>query len=307
MTKHEFGGPWTLIKLDLLERYLTFFNTALRQQPKPDSPFDRVYIDAFAGTGSCDIKLSDGSRTAIKGSAKIALDTEPPFHQMHLIDFDAKHVAELNTFATDVSKTKLSIYRNDANEALTSILNQINWRKTRGVLFLDPYGMSVEWSTLERIAKTQALDVWYLFPLSAVYRQAARDFSRVDAGKAAVLDKVLGTTEWRTKLYEASTQESLLPGGTEHSIERTASPVEIATYIHERLTSIFRGWVSPPILLPDRGPPIFALFFAVSNPSESAIKLSKKAAEHLFLMLRQKKIGGMRGQNSEMQSGLFSI
>lgn len=306
MTKHEFGGPWTLIKLDLLERYLTFFNTALRQQPKPDTPFDRVYIDAFAGTGSCDIKLRDGSRTAIKGSAKIALDTEPPFHQMHLIDFDAKHVAELNSFATDSTKTTLSIYQNDANEALKGILKQINWRKTRGVLFLDPYGMSVEWSTLERIANTHALDVWYLFPLSAVYRQAARDFSRVDTGKAAVLDKVLGTQEWRTKFYESSAQDSLLPESIEKRIERTASPAEIATYIHERLASIFSGWVSPPILLPDRGPPIFALFFAVSNPSESAIKLSKKAAEHLFLMLRQKRIGGMRTQVPKIQGGLFT-
>lgn len=306
MTKHEFGGPWTLIKLDLLERYLTFFNTALRQQPKPDAPFDRVYIDAFAGTGSCDIKLSDGSRTVIKGSAKIALDTEPSFHQMHLIDFDAKHVAALKTLAEGGCKTALSIHQSDANEALKGILSQINWRKTRGVLFLDPYGMSVEWATLENIANTQALDVWYLFPLSAVYRQAACDLSRVDDTKAAVLDKVLGTREWREKFYELSTQDTLLPNSSEPTITRTATPSEIASYVHGRLLSIFRGWVSPPVLLPDRGPPMFALFFAVSNPSDPAVKLSKKAAEYLFHMLRQKKIGGMTNCNNDMQVGLFS-
>lgn len=305
MTKHEFGGAWTLIKLDLLERYLAFFNIALKQQPKPDSPFDRVYIDAFAGTGSCDIKLKDGSRMAIKGSAKIAVDTLPPFHQIHLIDLDAEHISELKVLAADTIETKLTIYQNDANEALQLILEKINWKKTRGVLFLDPYGMSVEWATLERIAKTQALDVWYLFPLSAVYRQAARNFSRVDTAKAAVLDKVLGTQEWREKFYELSTQDSLLQDNEEKAILRTASPVEIATYVHERLLSIFRGWVSPPILLPDRGAPMFALFFAVSNPSESAIKLSKKAAEHLFQMLRQKKIGGVQNTVSQTQIGLF--
>lgn len=309
MPKHEFGGPWTLIKLDLLERYLTFFNTALKQQPKPESPFDRVYIDAFAGTGSCDIKLKGGSRASIKGSAKIAIETEPPFHQIHLIDLDSNHVDELKTLAEGTSRSKISIYQNDANAALKQILEKINWRKTRGVLFLDPYGMSVEWETLKQIANTEALDVWYLFPLSAVYRQAARDFSRVDASKAAVLDMVLGTQEWRQKFYELSTQDSLLQDCSQHKISRTASPSEIATYIHERLTSIFRGWVSPPILLPDQGAPIFALFFAVSNPSESAIKLSKKAAEHLFHMLRNKRIGGVRDQNYEvscsMQSSLF--
>lgn len=76
MTTHSFGGPWTLIKLDLLGRYLTFFNTALQGQPRPASPFDRIYIDAFAGTGQCEIKLTDGTRSTINGSAKIALSAD---------------------------------------------------------------------------------------------------------------------------------------------------------------------------------------------------------------------------------------
>ena len=28
---HSFGGPWAMIKLDLLARYLAFFNTAILQ------------------------------------------------------------------------------------------------------------------------------------------------------------------------------------------------------------------------------------------------------------------------------------
>ena len=30
-------------------------------------------------------------------------------------------------------------------------------------LFLDPYGMQVEWATIESIAHTQAIDLWLLF------------------------------------------------------------------------------------------------------------------------------------------------
>ena len=291
MTKHEFGGKWTLIKLELLERYLTFFNTALQRQPKPENPFDRVYIDAFAGTGICDIKVNGGERLAVKGSAKIAVDTQPPFHQVHLVDLNSKHVAELQALDLGAQPTKVSIYQDDANAALRLIVDQINWRKTRGVLFLDPYGMAVEWKTLEQIANTHGLDVWYLFPLSAVYRQAARNFDRIDEGKAAVLDRVLGTTEWRQVFYEATKQDSLLENDNEPTILRTASPAEIATYVHKRLMSVFKGWVSPPIFLPEHGAPMFVLFFAVSNSSTSAIDLSKKAANHLFKMLNNKKIG----------------
>ena len=291
MTKHEFGGRWTLIKLDLLERYLTFFNTALQKQPKPEYPFDRVYIDAFAGTGICDIKVSSGARLAVKGSAKIAIDTHPPFHQVHLVDLNSKHVAELQALDSSTQATKISIYQDDANTALQRIVDQVNWLKTRGVLFLDPYGMAVEWATLQRIADTHALDVWYLFPLSAVYRQAARNFDRIDEGKAAVLDKVLGTPDWRQVFYETSKQDSLLDKDSEPTIVRTASPAEIATYVHKRLMSVFKGWVSTPIFLPEHGAPMFVLFFAASNPSAPAVKLSKKAADHLFKMHSQKRIG----------------
>lgn len=292
MTAHSFGGPWTMIKLDLLARYLAFFNTALQHRPSPEQPFTRIYIDAFAGTGECDINMGDGLRSTIAGSAKIALDTAPAFDRLHLIDFNPKHVAELRGLvASPGDIARVSIYHQDANEALNEIIQKTQWRSTRGVLFLDPYGMTVRWDTLQKVAATKALDVWYLFPLSAVYRQAAIDFNKVDEGKAAALDGVLGTTEWRTAFYSDSQQESFLDDG-KSSARRTAGPAEITSFVHARLCEIFKGWVSAPILLPERGgPPMFALFFAVSNPAEPAVKLSKKAADHLFDMLKNQKIG----------------
>ena len=39
-------------------------------------------------------------------------------------------------------------------------------------MFLDPYGMEVEWKTLQAVAATRAIDVWFLFPLAGLYRQA---------------------------------------------------------------------------------------------------------------------------------------
>jgi three-Cys-motif partner protein len=42
-----------------------------------------------------------------------------------------------------------------------------DWRSHRAVLFLDPYGMQVEWQTIEAIAKTAAIDLWLLFPKEA--------------------------------------------------------------------------------------------------------------------------------------------
>ncbi len=42
----NYGGSWTIKKLDILEKYLNAYTTALKGQP-----FKLAYIDAFAGTG----------------------------------------------------------------------------------------------------------------------------------------------------------------------------------------------------------------------------------------------------------------
>jgi len=87
---------------------------------------------------------------------------------------------------------------------------------------------------------------------------------------------------------------------------RTAGPTEITSFVHTRLCEIFKGWVSAPILLPERGgPPMFALFFAVSNPAEPAVRLSKKAADHLFEMLKNQRIGKPRAAAVPSSQGEF--
>lgn len=93
--KHTFGDPWTQIKLDLLGRYLSSFNQALQFSPLADRPFSRIYIDAFAGTGECEIKTDENAVETIAGSAKIALETTPAFDQVHLIDLNRAHVDQL--------------------------------------------------------------------------------------------------------------------------------------------------------------------------------------------------------------------
>ncbi|WP_410498873.1 three-Cys-motif partner protein TcmP [Chitinibacter sp. S2-10] len=288
--KHHFGGPWTFIKVDMLGRYLNFFNTALQHQPSKDRPFRRIYIDAFAGTGQCDIKVGHQGRMTIEGSALRAIQSAPHFDKIHLVELKNSHVESLKQLASQYPEQQLTIHNGDCNIILDKILESTNWKSTRGVLFLDPYGMSVHWETVQKIAATQALDVWYLFPLSAIYRQAANDYADVDDGKAAALDQVLGTTAWRDDFYSERSATDFFAQNDTKTRERHATPNDIATWVHQRLAQTFAGWVSPPIMLPTEGAPLFALFFAVSNPSSKAVQLSRKAAAHLFEMLRQKRI-----------------
>ena len=86
----------------------------------------------------------------------------------------------------------------------------MNWNRWRGVLFLDPFGATVEWSTIEKIARINALDTWILFPVSAIARMLPTSMRPEKISEAWVtrLTKVYGAESWK-KLYEQSRQQDL--------------------------------------------------------------------------------------------------
>lgn len=283
---HTFGGIWTLIKLDALGRYLEAFNIALQGKPKPEYSFKRIYIDAFAGTGECDVRINSSIINA-EGSVQIALQTKPSFDEYYFIEQKKTHVAALNDLATQYKEKNINILQGDGNQKLYEVISSINWKSSRAVLFLDPYGMSVEWTTLEYISKTEAIDVWYLFPISAVYRQAAHDYNKIDDNKKKALTRLFGTEDWFNEFYKAKPQIDLFY--SEGSFHRVSNNNEMLLFMEKRLKSIFPV-VLKPIVLSNTGIPLFALFFCSSNPSPKAINLTKRIAGHLISINNEGKL-----------------
>jgi three-Cys-motif partner protein len=106
--------------------------------------------------------------------------------------------------------------------------------------------MQVEWQTLKAIRQTEAIDLLYLFPIGAVVRQAAIDFSKVDPHKEAALTKIYGGRSWREEWYRESPQADLLDARP--PTLRTASKKEIEAGFKNRLGGLF-PYVSPPLPL----------------------------------------------------------
>ncbi|MGH8657683.1 MAG: hypothetical protein ACREV4_04145 [Gammaproteobacteria bacterium] len=48
----------------------------------------------------------------------------------------------------------------DAIVGLQDWCAQRDWEKERAVVFLDPFGMQVEWETVDTLAKTGGVDLW---------------------------------------------------------------------------------------------------------------------------------------------------
>lgn len=207
---HRFGGEWTTRKLEVLAAYLRAYTTALKDQPSARNPFRKAFIDAFAGTGSRDARRDDGSGEAqnlvfpdlaaaepqalLDGSARLALRTDPPFDHYIFIERSAARCGALEALKEDFPERAdhIDILQGDANERIQALCNK-SWRSRRAVLFLDPYGMQVEWKTIEAVAKTKAIDLWVLFPLGIGVNRLLTKSGDIPASWRQRLDLLLGT------------------------------------------------------------------------------------------------------------------
>ena len=70
-----FGGFWTEKKLVIIEKYLNFYTTALKNQK-----FKKIYIDAFAGSGFTEMKTGE----VLIGSALLSLQYD--FDEYYFLD-----------------------------------------------------------------------------------------------------------------------------------------------------------------------------------------------------------------------------
>lgn len=274
---NQFGNAHTIAKLDALRSYLNLYTQALKKQS-----FTLQYFDAFAGSGTCLIKHG-GKQLRIPGSASIAMACEPPFHRLTFIEAHRRRADSLRRLAEQDQRGRITVIGEDANIALPNALSPLSRKRDRAVVLLDPFGMSVTWQTLTAVASTGVADLWYLFPLSGLYRQASRSADDIDSDKAAALTRVLGTEEWRTAFYAPPRQADMF--ATTQADERIVGPTQMADWVKERLATIFSAVAPPKILyqtLPSgaQGAPLFALFFAVSNDSKAAIGLAMKFAKH---------------------------
>jgi three-Cys-motif partner protein len=189
--EHRFGGSHTDDKTGRVRDYLPAFNIALKKQG-----FRRVYIEGCAGSGERTetwpaTPLLDGEAAApqvvsVPGSARLAMKATPPFDRYYFIEKDENHCAALRRVAADFPDRWIECHCADANLLIQRICRETPWHGrvgTRGVAFLDPYGMQIGWATVEAIARTRAIDCWYFFPLMGLYRQAANLAPNIDGRK----------------------------------------------------------------------------------------------------------------------------
>lgn len=220
----------------------------------------------------------------LDGSARIALRVEPPFDTYVFIERDPERCTELERLKEEFPKRAegIRILQGDANEEITKLCEKV-WSSQRAVLFLDPYGMQVEWTTIEAIARTRAIDLWLLFPLGIGVNRLLTRSGDIPPSWRHRLDLLLGTGDWYDEFYEVDTSPTLFGDDQERVVK--ASRQTIGRYFNDRLKTIFPGVAEEPgVLRNSVNNPLYLLCFAAANEKGAPIAL--KIATHLLRELR---------------------
>ena len=153
-------------------------------------------------------------------------------------------------------------------------------------MFLDPYGMQVEWRLLEVIAATKAIDLWLLVPIGMGVNRLMTQQDLPPQEWQERLTAFFGTDEWQERFYRPVTQPDLFGEGPTQ--EKAANYDELAAYFVERLRSLFgQEGVAPNPLTQrnSRNSPMFLLCFAAAN------KTGVKIADWLLTNTPKRKRG----------------
>jgi three-Cys-motif partner protein len=143
-------------------------------------------------------------------------------------------------------------------------------------VFLDPYGMQVEWATIATMGATRAIDLWVLFPLGVGVNRLLLKNRPPEGPWASRLTRIFGTTDWLPAFYRESEQRSLF--GYPPDVVKDADFASISSFWLARLKTVFAEVALNPLLLRNsRNVPIYLLSFAAANPkgAKTAVKIAQ--------------------------------
>ncbi|MBK6422867.1 MAG: three-Cys-motif partner protein TcmP [Gemmatimonadetes bacterium] len=201
---------------------------------------------------------------------------EPPFDRYLFFEKHRVRCAQLEQLRADFPALadRIVIERREANDAIRTLCAG-GWAGRRATMFLDPYGMQVEWATIEAIAATRAVDQWVLFPLGIAVNRLITRSGEIPPPWRHRLDLMLGSEEWYQAFYEIVPEPTLF--GDDRARVVKASQEVIGGYFTRRLRGIFSGVADRPAILQNsRGMPLYLLCFAVGNPrgTETALRIA---------------------------------
>lgn len=288
---------WTEHKLSVLSDYLQAFTTASHKKAG-----QIVYLDLFAGEPHNVHR--DYDRDVI-GSARRALDVQPPFTVLRFFERPARAAALQQALAADHPGRDIRVYAGDCNDQLGQALADLRWLNWAPTFaFLDQEAAEVTWSSLQRLARHKRpgrskVELWLLFATGMIPRGLQSSDGFVNERFADEVSDMFGTRQW----------QDILHGRQQELLDAARFRDELRNLMRWRLeTELGYKWTQVLNVVNTSGTPLYDMIFATDHDAGHKIMhhVYTKAAREQPEM-RQQARALRRQQRDEAQgiTGLF--
>lgn len=268
---NQFGGNWTEAKMEIVVSYAKAYLTIMDKQ----SWAKTMYFDGFAGSG---IIETDESEDVKKGTALRILDIlEPsPFDLYYFVELNEGHKTELEKrIQENFFGRNAHVVNADCNDKLMSMAKFLKENKNfRALVFIDPYGMSVNWSSIEAL-KGLGVDLWILVPTGIGISRLLKNDGNISEAWLSKLEKFLGLGQEEIKAHFYKTKEQNTLFGIETIIEKEKNTVNKAGELYkQRLNTIFKFVSESFVMKNSTNSIMYHFMMATNNPT--ALKIANE-------------------------------
>lgn len=277
-------------KLDAFVAYVKAYLTIM----KNFRYWKTIYFDGFAGSGErlkeknkqqtgFDFFLAENSLEDIdlyKGSVKRILDLkELTFDYYYFIDTKSRNIEKINSLKdtiTHIDPERIIVRKGDCNQQIPKLAEALRTRKYVALIFIDPFGMQIEWESINSLKETRC-DIWILIPSGVAVNRLLPKTGKVRNKEK--LEKFFGLAydDLHNFFYADKTTTTLF--GKDIKIEKLANPIDkVAELYKNQLETIWKYVTQEPLILKNsKNVPIFHLHFASNN--NVALKIASQIIE----------------------------
>lgn len=268
---NQFGGNWTQQKIEMVVAYAKAYLVIMNKYPQ----FKPLYFDGFAGSGDI-YKNEETDIDIIKGAAIRILEIDQPkiFDTYYFVEKDEKNKEELEkAIKLDFPNRRTHVVSEDCNNKLISMADYLKKNKDYRVLaFIDPYGMSVDWSSIESL-KSLGVDLWILVPTGMGINRLLKNDGKISDAWLEKLERFLGLSKETILNHFYKESKKLTLFGEETIIEKEQNAIQKAGILYkERLNTVFK-FVSESFVMKNSTNSIMYHFMMATN-NAAALKIA---------------------------------
>ena len=278
------GEVWRQKQLEAFSNYLEAYLEISGERPW----WKTIYFDGFSGSGAPNVSRTPhgyhplAEESWYKGVAERVLRLDKSFDYYYFVHNHESILAlqaKVSNMAEAEGKTLL-FRQNECSHELKNLSSAMQRDDYAALLFLDPFGMHIEWDAIAALKGTRS-DLWICMPTDVIVNQLLSETGKLE--DLEPLESFFGMSEKeiREEMQRNEKQMTLfaeddLPGSV------TTSLHHIASLYTSRLHTIWKHVTETPITLSNsHNQPVYHFLFASNNPASATLAPAITQNDHL--------------------------